>query len=323
MSKREMRRRVEPLVISPPEKNVEDVNVELDHFKVSLHSDVFTNNRILDNTASMFTVPLHEPLIFPSDEKWEVALLEIFFPTSIKNVEEDLCEIEYRKEIQITGQPPHIFSQTFRIPAAAYTPLRLVRTIQNKLSREKIVVPQETISNKPSNAANARIFRLQSTFRFNLDTNKVVFKKAPKESFYFNLRLLELLGLDRTKTPLLAFQHINRTQTEKIVFHFPPRLDKDLQMMFVYTDIVRYSQMANSPAPIIRMLHLGDVLKSLNRSDGSFIGSYAKEFLHAQYHPIQGNEIKEINVQLRNSRGELINFHGGITVLNLRFVRRK
>lgn len=300
----------------------EDVNIELEHFQISLHSDVYAPDRHLVNSPAKFTVPLHEPLIFPFGQKWEVALLEIFFPTTVKNVEGEMCRVRYQKKITRSGSTPVTITQEFRIPAAAYTPLKLVRTLQSRLYREKIAVPYDTVSDEESKADAARIFRLKSSIKLNTDTNKVIFNKAADESFTFSESLLRMLGLNEEKVPLRSFSFMYDIP-RRIVFHFPPMLDREMQMMFVYTDIVKYSQMANSAAPLIRMLHLGGVLKNINKSDGFFIGSHAIEFLHAQYHPVQGNEIKEVNVQLRDSRGNLINFHGGKTVLNLRFVRRK
>ena len=100
------------------------------------------------------------------------------------------------------------------------------------------------------------------------------------------------LGYDLNKDPNLS--DLKRFHRNDFVhFEKMPRFDDTLEIMYIYCDIVDEMQIGNIFSPYIRMIHLSETLRKVNK-DGDMIGTEKIAFNKLQYFPVKKKVIKEI-----------------------------
>ena len=301
----------------------------LDHFMITLNSDV-DSPRHTTNDASVFTVPLQEELDFNPAHTWEVALQEVFFPRTFKILEGETCKIGLSKKVQVLNttdydpsQPDTRFktilvSQHFSIPEGNYDPYTVCSKINMGLRKLKFEADEPT----PEGDIKRQRLMVESNVRFLHHENVILISRGKGERLHIHESLRYMLGFNRHKDKSNVFVDIGPRRMMKL--SNCPSFDIHLQNMFIYMDIVEYSQMSNFSAPLLRIVHLGTTIKQMiNVVTAKYHVADSREFRHFQFHRVRVHHVKEITVKMCDSLGDPINFHGGKTVLNLLFVRRK
>ena len=278
-----------------------------DHFIVILPSDVDTNERHPSNNPSSYIVPLAEPLHFPIDQQWEVCMLEIIFPTTIRNVKGASTRVRWRK---LDGC--EVYTGKFSLIDSTYNADSFCRIVTSKLRKVK-----------QKRRTDDSTIELKTSLKYDDELKRIIFHRGAEEHVFFSTRMLTKIGMPDRKEDTELFTKLFRTsflEDKKFLLPYPPRFDEGLELMYVYSDIVKYSQVGNTKVPIIRTIYLGSVFGEINKGSLSSVGM---EFQHLDFYPVHGNRISEIEVKLCDSYGETINFYGGRTVIKLLFKRVK
>lgn len=193
-----------------------------------------------------------------------------------------------------------------------YTPLSFCRVF-NTMVKE---LEQDVKKNKFRGVAN-----------YDKISKKIQFTLKPGERIRVKTkRMRKLLGFDIGQEQneggaqqVRALGEVSGGVVENFLSHsgrvytlpHPAHFNANLNHMYVYSDIVEYSQVGDIYAPILKVINL----------DSSEPG---KEVLHVEYtrpvpYPVKGNRINNIQIQLKDSLGELIRFERGVVLLALEF----
>lgn len=86
-------------------------------------------------------------------------------------------------------------------------------------------------------------------------------------------------------------------------------------LLYVYSDLIRNQAIGGIEAPILRAVNLG-----MKGNSGEFI---SQRYERLYYVPLQNSHFDSINIELRDSTGELIHFAYGTVMLIIKFRPRK
>ena len=90
-------------------------------------------------------------------------------------------------------------------------------------------------------------------------------------------------------------------------------LTSDSHSLYIYSDIVKHSIVGNTQVPLLRIVN---VTGELNKY-------YQQTYNNIHYIPLFSNRINNIEIQIRNSLGDPIEFNFGHVIIVLHFKRRK
>ena len=263
---------------------------------------------------------LDEELIFPPEEEWVVGLQEIFYPTTVftfndNNTRKFLIEkhIWYRNEDgeAVASDSTH----AVRLSQGSFSPAKFVEMTKKKIGKLEAVL--ETNDGRPK-----RITHSIDSFFYLTDENKIVLQKEAYERFIIHPSLLSMLGcnLDQDRQQMADLMRYH-TKREKIKFSNPASFDLHFQKMYVYLDIIKYTQISDTSAPILRVVHFSKVIQKLMKHENQYSSEH-EEFRHVEYFPMARQRIQQISVQLLDSIGHPIKFYGGKTCLVIKFVKK-
>ena len=107
-------------------------------------------------------------------------------------------------------------------------------------------------------------------------------------------------------------------------------LNKFLQRIYIYCNLVDYSMIGSQNAPIIRILEISQDLDKTFESLGSTLKSHSPGYIRPiidrpQYYKVNGDLFKTITVSLHNEFGDLLEFQSTSeeTILTLHFRKRE
>ena len=268
----------------------------MEHFSIVVDSTVDRENIHRANSASDFTCVLSDDLHFNGNEKWVVGLVEIVIPNTINNVGDDQL-LTWKKDLHSQRGIRRV-SVKQKIPANTYNPVNFCRTLTRLLT--------DDIERK-----------IRSRFRFDGGINRIIYHKKRNEAIELDESIWVKMGVNPSRRDL---QRIDNFKNTTIVGSNPPNFNSELELGFVYTDIVKYSQVGNICAPIMRVIHLNPIIESgSNRRTGQ-IGEVIK-FKRVHFYPLNKSTIREIKVAIRDKSGNQLRFMTGNTMLKLKFVR--
>lgn len=269
----------------------------MDEFEVYLVSNgsmqLYSNN-----TLASFTNHLSEPLSF--DGNWRVALSSINIPTQIKNISTDwVLSVAPKDDKRDLKHLPHT------LETGLYSKVSDVVDILSKTSGIPLT---HTIS-----SVNGR---LTLTFP---PKCRFVFKKNEKE-------VLNILGFEGyTNDSMYASIGDMSADDDDIEYKefsttgdYPADITAGKSLIFVYINIIEYQHVADTKAPLLRVLNhsarvKNGVVQHLDTQSSS-------NFKELEYKPLLSSNIQTIKVELRSEDGSLVPFMGtGRTTLTLKF----
>ncbi len=83
--------------------------------------------------------------------------------------------------------------------------------------------------------------------------------------------------------------------------------------LFIYCNLVKYSQVGGTKAPILRIIP----------TDPTYEDQITLVFTNIYYYPLVANFFSEILVSICSSSGEVVNFDFGKTHMKLHFRRKR
>lgn len=261
-------------------------------FYITLPSNTDTKYQ---NTNSNFKIPLAETLML--DNQWEVGLTEIYIPNYIYNIFNPHNEI---MTYNVDPNTPECNNRKIIIPEGKYAAADFKQVVNQHFEKTKHTFGNITIPCK------------HFMFNFNEYTKKMNFWL--KGGTYLKIpskKLQNYLGIDRTT--LIADP---RRDLSFIPAAHPCNFEDETVHLFVYTNIIRKTQIGNIFAPILRIVNLDEE------------ETKKKDYLHRiyenpQYHNLSFKNINEIEIKLCNTEGDVVKFHQGNTIVGLHFKRKR
>lgn len=321
------------------------VSSEEDSFFLFLPSDCNVKGIFIEeNTRSNYKIPLPDPIDL-GNESWEVGLSEIFVPNYIHNIFPpfNIFKVGWKTMYN------ELVEYDIRIPSGTYdakhlasamnegisvlnaklwkkkklTEARAARASQPKRLRKELSLEEEGSSEseetQPNVEAPGEYFSFHGKIRYDEVTKRFGFLMRQREFFAFDdLRLRSIMGFEHTPKDVSAVvtpPPIPKKPQWMNLEH-PAYLNQFNQYLYVYCDLVSYSVVGNSMAPILRVV---DVMQN---SYGGENGT--KEILHQSYeiphyYKVGRNQLKVINIQLCDSLGEKAQINAGIVICLLHF----
>ena len=231
------------------------------------------------NTNSNFWVHLKDPMKL--DENSEVALVNINFPNSLKNINSSLS----KKPIEILLKNDSKFvSYKFNIPSTFYSSAStLIQTFNSNLPKEIEKLIKFSVKNDK--------FQIESLY-----DNKMICK--------FPVEFIHILGYD-TKSPTILkiknnyfyilFQEKEKkiaTNIINVMYYYPT-------VMLCYANFVKHSIVGDTYFPILK------IIPTETTSKDNYISMH---FDHFEYIKINVEYLKDLHFELRDLNGNLIEF---------------
>jgi hypothetical protein len=185
-------------------------------FYINLNSHAVSEFTI-ENNAGNFKVHLGQVLEFEGD--WEVALVEIKFPMTLKNINETNSRI-----VSTDSDDSLLF---------------------DRLAERNFGTPADLINHLNK--------RFKDRLKISLDKNNIahfeVNKSAYQSLYFVPVELKDILGLRRSDT---------LGETEYLSGTYPVNLNKGLlSVLYVHSSIVKHQIIDNSHMPLLRMVPTG------------------------------------------------------------------
>lgn len=221
----------------------------MEHFTVNLVSNT-SLNEFPDNKLSSFKTLLPDQGL-DLNGTWEVALSEISYPGTLKNIIKG--EFLFTSNIKEGSD-----SWLFYLPDGHYADVGQIMLIMYNMVLER----WDEANLSEDDAENKRP---EWSWNVNIVTKKLHLKLG-NEDCVLEMRgiLLDVLGFNqndaykrgmRTRNSYRSFMHDNRRIEEFIVSEFPVDLQR-VHVMFVYTNIITPQIVGNVKAPLLRALSL-------------------------------------------------------------------
>lgn len=273
----------------------------MEDFYIVLPSNVSSKDDEINKT-SCYKTYLPTPIDLEQNA-WEVALVQINYPHSWCNINEEIGNIHIIKE----AFDQRVINKDISIPCAYYSDIfELLNKISSMFKSEGM---KSTVS-----ATSA---------------NQVIFKVYPAEDIYIHKVLAAMLGFPRKKAFYnqtkeayepqedndLRREGARKNRTNTITFLADQKFDLRTAQynIYVYCDIVKLTLVGNVYVPLLHSIGIDD-------NPGNYIH---KEFLNPHYLPLQNGYFSNIQIRLCDDVGDNIKFEWGKVILKLHFRRRR
>ena len=291
---------------------------EQDEFTVNLISSA-SMNIFPNNTLTSFRIFFSEALILQGD--WRVALTEIIFPAQIANVTtKDITVYTTRGyERTNTARESGVISKD-RLSRYPYLgePVKLTTGVY-----EDVDQLLKEIKDK-GNLANFEYEQEKFSGKLELRFGKHVGITFP------DLEIPRILGFNGIKDTRTGGVHLGWKMNKSVdasldskklqtfTSDYATDLSAGSQLMFVYIDIIGYQVLADTKAPLLRVIDTNRRLK--NGSICAIEPTHRIFFSNLDYKKLFSTTIQSISVQLRTETGKLVPFLGtGKVILSLKF----
>ena len=284
-------------------------------FYVYLPSNVSVKGSLADsNNAAEFTVPLAETLYL--DDDWEVGLAEIFIPGYTYNVappwNQGLNAV-FNKKIYHDDSTHSMTRQVenIKVSKGSYDPLMFTTAVNRALGRL-------TYEGPPPQREVRRAFL--GKLKYEKHSRKIAFALKWGEGIQVSDETLRrMLGFTRRHPEVI--ENVDKTTNpskKSRIMRLSHNVNFDINgpHMYVYLDIIEYSQVGKIRAPLARVVRV-----DMNKGDADDSYHIAYEEIH--YHPLKVFTISFITVRLCNTYGENMPFVHGSSMLVLHFRRRQ
>ena len=288
-------------------------------FFLTLPSNVSKND-----ATNQYTIRL--PKSIQLSGSWEVALVEIQYPYSWKNITGQLqSDKQTDNWIDITFSNGN--TVTLFVPPGHYpTPQKLldgiefgkeklaesIRKAMMQLRKQQKTKEKYKQKKKTEIAASewkylpekeTDIFNF--TFTYNETVKRVEFK-CRKET----IRSIELSEKIRY---MLGFEIRLFSDREKVWAKYMPDMKNGFYSLYMYCDVVEPQIVGNTIVPLLRTVHI----------DGNH-GDIIEKLYHApHYVPVNKKEIDKVSIEIRDDRDQLVPFDFGKIVVKLHFRKKR
>lgn len=249
-----------------------------------------------DNTLTDFKNKLS--LITPLNGQWEVALVEISYTKSWKNVIED-CQLFIDSDISSNLSSNSTVTDTYVagiLKAGHYDSIEiLLNEIENKLK-----------------LTDDKNITLYPKYEFDNITKRV--HLIPGKHKNGNLLMPRLSDEVSDILGFTNFNVINSTYNEDkldFIANRPADITAGIHTLYVYADIVEPQYIGDTRVKLLRTVEVP--------SDRHFGDTVVFNYSNAHYVPVLVNEFEHIEINLRDDAGRPIPFMRGRTKLKLHF----
>lgn len=259
------------------------------------------------NTMACFRNVLAEPLYLEGD--WRVAIAEIIYPSSIKNVTtKDYFIYTPRTPYQLGVLEREDWSNNAIFPDGEY---KRIADIVEHLNSVSIEIASESNRQKPIIQSNSDGEVVEFTFR---------------EGYGISVRdrtIFDVLGFKGIPDPNRGGYFIGShrqvvSQLQPMKADYPPDITAGTNIFFVYCDIIEHQHIAGVKAPVLRVI---DTRRRLKNGELQIISTTEHvSFRELQFKKLVLGSIKEIFIELVSASGSYIPFVGtGRVALTLKF----
>jgi hypothetical protein len=278
-----------------------------------------------NNTLCCYTAKLPQAIQLDQEAQWEVALVEMIHPTSIKNITEQqntfYVEIlnenvqKFMEESNLPKTPstnPGLYIYTLKIPAGYY------------FSGQHLV---DTIAERFNASFDKSLTKAGKPFVLTIEYHKVArrlmlkFKDTQTLSISFNRSLFEILGGDTNMAPNFN-PKINSNSEFYKYFRSPVELNQGLNLMFVYSDVVEYNVVGHTSVPLLRVIPFKVDSAAAADQEGGNTYHVHREFVHPHYLPVSKSYLDTVNIAIKGDLGQNIPFTKGKVTVKLHFQKR-
>ena len=250
------------------------------------------------NTESNFTTQMAHPFHLNGD--WRVSLKEIVLPNFLYNVFSPMNRVMVRLNTLSKGT----FEGTFEVDEGSYTPEEFVAKFNDHLQ-------SVTLINKESGSLDRFVGKL----KYDVSSKRMGLNLEQGERIYIGQgRLRVMMGLDVEHGAWVCCPRPERG-TGTVMFPNVANFSIFTRSIYVYSNIVNYSQVGDVRAPILRIVHLNTA-----QDKGETIW---RSYTDQMDFPLHTNIIRDIQVKLADSQGTEITFRGGNVTLSLQFTKVK
>ena len=254
-----------------------------------------------NNTLSKFSVYLPETIKLNTD--YEVALGQIIYPSSIFNIPYDM-NIKYK--VKFKNEESTVVNKIVK-KGCYHSEEDLINTIKDLFNEIKSVDIVKYMKIKYPNPSFTVIDLPKITFEKNIincTNGELKISRKDKEDYakifiQFDEYLLHMLGFEDSQLPELGKAKYNVDMYGQI------------HTMYVYTDIMQPSIVGHKKANVLRVVALDSPLSS------KFNSMKCEHYNAPLFHSLKILNFDTIEIQLLDSRGNLIQFENGKVIVTL------
>lgn len=251
-------------------------------FYITLPSNTKGKISNSENTLSSYTTYLAKPLNLRND--WEIGLVEVIYPLSFYNVRNATdCGIDF---VEVKPGKLYSFENSHKtIPPGYYSkPAELMKLLNDALFVKANLEGEED--------------RFLGLFEYSFESGHVQFTSNSPHTgdLVFSEGLKDLLGFSKTNITLPPYQAVRTDKPLRLNLFVPDQL-------FIYSDLVSNVFVGDSLAPLLRAVVVD--------SEKSFGTTISKSFESPHYVKLAKNYFNSIDINIRNSLGDLAPFQFG------------
>ena len=272
-----------------------------DSFYVFLPSNASKNP---NDTNTRFTIENSNTNIELTD-KWKVGISEVFLPSTLYNITKEMVKNtfyltrRYKETNEETGEREQkIERYDIELLEGIYSANQFEKEVNN-------IIKKYDKSGKK---------KFETHFYYKSTLRKFYISIGYKEELHIeNERLKFILGLPYAEEDCLPYLRYST-----IIYYLPYTVDffAYLRHIYIYCNIVSYSQVGNIHAPIIRVISLQNF-----KTDNYKTQYY--NFDNIQYFDLITPRISSINIGITDSLGSYLNFPKGEVLIVLHFLKEK
>lgn len=277
----------------------ETTEMSEDNFYITLMSNVA--HEIYDNKTSHFVTKLSSPLDLKGE--WELGLSSVFLPNTHYNIDFRINAIKFFEYHRISDAADvnkeyrKTLAYTARLKAGFYN------TIEDLVEEVKKQWYERWGDSKVHLTESSKKFRFTLTKFQALEMEPALASVLGFDHHFFDCRIPENSGKYRPNPGIYIHQG-----------KYPIDINLHNNYAYIYCDIVKYSHIGNTSAPLLT------VIPWLNTRKLNILSAH---FESPDYIRVAKSFIPEILIELRDSLGRLIHFRSGSVVLKLHFRKCK
>ena len=280
------------------------------NYYMTLPSNVKSNVR--KNKTSHFLTELPKAIEIER-ENWEAALVEIDYPHSWYNVKPRECRFSIFKAS--TSDRDQVIKQVIVLTPGYYNSAQEI--IRDILEKKNNLFSSHVLFDSISRKVRIYIANGEGIHLTRPLANLLGFLRPVREFHenYFEItkyRNIEFTEVDDNNVPFANESLETENDFTKIIADRAFDIYNGLNSIYVYTNIIEDCIVGNASVPLLR-----NVLVS-----GSYGDIVQQTFIQPHYLRISQNRIKDIEIILRDDKGDLIPFEHGKVIVKLHFRRK-
>ena len=265
------------------------------------------------NTTSNYTTQLARRFIFPPGEEWEVGLLEVHYPKTWFNIWTDQhIRLIKMSNPNNTVSSVQVIDSKAILPAGHYPTARglvdAINGLMDKTFMNLTFHPRLTY-----NKFNERV-EYSLGWEQGVDDIRYFVDFGPELNHVLGfVHAVEGSVLQMAKAGGLAEEMTEAFHSNSLVAFRPIDLYSGYHSLYVYSDVVEYSEVGDSLTQILRVI---EVPKK------DFGEQVTLTYPNPYYIPVLKREFQSIEIDLKNELGQSVPFQSGRVIVTLHFKKR-